>query len=499
MGRNWAIAIGVNQYEFLQPLEYAKRDAELMKQFLQNEAGFDRVYFFADDSPPNDGRSTRPIRANLRRVLREMFENPFLGAGDNFWFFFSGHGMRHEECDYLMPADGDPADVKDTAIPINYITERLRRCGADNVVLMLDACRSQGTRSGEGIGNQTAEEAREKGVISVFSCSPSEVSYEISELQQGTFTKALLEGLGIQGQCATVARLNEYLKVRVSELNAQYNRRSRQTPYIVAEPLTKSHLILLPKYATPQDILMLKCDALQAELSQDWQLAEQLWIRVIAASQGTDLDAIRALQRIALVLTKSATVQPKSASEVKAKSETMTSTPQLETEVLAAEIEKAAPDPDVPMVSERGVDYTRLRDLLAAGKWEEADEETAMVMLKAADREKQGWLGDDDIKKFPCADLRTIDQLWVKYSNGHFGFSVQKRIYQSLGGTKKFDREIWEAFGDRVGWRKEGEWRLYSDLTFNLNSPVGHLPWVGCVMRLGVDWFFCSLFSRRDL
>ncbi|CCQ59603.1 GUN4 domain-containing protein, partial [Crocosphaera watsonii] len=41
---------------------------------------------------------------------------------------------------------------------------------------------------------------------------------------------------------------------------------------------------------------------------------------------------------------------------------------------------------------------------------------------------------------FPCEDLRIIDQLWVKYSNGQFGFSVQKQIYMDeLGGTKMYN------------------------------------------------------------
>ena len=53
--------------------------------------------------------------------------------------------------------------------------------------------------------------------------------------------------------------------------------------------------------------------------------------------------------------------------------------------------------------------------------------------------------------RFPCEDLRTIDQLWVKYSNRHFGFCVQKHIYQSLGGTTQKDEEIWESF-----WRSGG-------------------------------------------
>ncbi|WP_298906494.1 SUMF1/EgtB/PvdO family nonheme iron enzyme [uncultured Nostoc sp.] len=297
MAKNWAIAIGINQYDYLQPLNYAKRDAQLMQEFLSNEAGFERIYFFSDDSPNIAGKSTRPTRINLLRVLRQLFDNPFMGAGDNFWFFFSGHGIRYADRDYLMPCDGDPEDIENTAIAINFVSERLRRCGADNVVLILDACRNEGKKTGEGIGRQTAEEARQQGVISIFSCIPQEFSYEIEALQQGAFTSALLEGLGIQGKCATVERLNQYLKFRVPELVRQY-KNTRQTPYLIAEPVNKSHLILVPRYATLTDIATLKNDAYQAEVNRNLDLAEQLWIRLLAAASGQDMDAVRSLQRI---------------------------------------------------------------------------------------------------------------------------------------------------------------------------------------------------------
>ena len=40
--------------------------------------------------------------------------------------------------------------------------------------------------------------------------------------------------------------------------------------------------------------------------------------------------------------------------------------------------------------------------------WKEADKETDKVMLEVAGREKQGYLELDDIRQFPCEDLRTI-------------------------------------------------------------------------------------------
>jgi serine/threonine protein kinase len=139
---------------------------------------------------------------------------------------------------------------------------------------------------------------------------------------------------------------------------------------------------------------------------------------------------------------------------------------------------------DVELISAVGVDYTRLRDLLAAQKWKDADEETAKVMLKGDKREI--WLkvplDKDIIENFPCPDLRTIDQLWVKYSGGRFGFSVQKRIWIKCGGQpgKYDDYEIWWKFGSKVGWGVKEDWIDYDQTQFTLNAPPGHLPRVDC-------------------
>mgnify|MGYP003326575370 FL=1 len=129
--------------------------------------------------------------------------------------------------------------------------------------------------------------------------------------------------------------------------------------------------------------------------------------------------------------------------------------------------------------SSSGMDYRKLRDLLAARKWKEADKETLRVILAVAQREQQGWLNTSSIDNFSCEDLHIIDQLWVKYSNGKFGFSVQRKIYQGLGGTRNYDKKIWEAFGDKVGWRRGGQWFYYQDISFDYKAQtlqLGNFP-----------------------
>jgi hypothetical protein len=113
--------------------------------------------------------------------------------------------------------------------------------------------------------------------------------------------------------------------------------------------------------------------------------------------------------------------------------------------------------------------YKALLNYLANGRWREADEETGNVMLEVAKQKDQGYLMPKDIEKFPCEDLQIIDQLWVKFSGGRFGFSVQKQIYMETGN--QLDGQLYhkeyKKFYDVVGW---------GEFTFNINAPKGHLP-----------------------
>ena len=129
--------------------------------------------------------------------------------------------------------------------------------------------------------------------------------------------------------------------------------------------------------------------------------------------------------------------------------------------------------------SQAGVNCKKLHDLLAAGKWQQADLETWAVMCHALSKPPGSYLHSGDIDRFPYEDLVTIDHLWVKYSRGHFGFSVQKQIYESVDGD-------YGSFCDRVGWHVYNS-TSNSEFKFSTSAPLGHLPsriWVG-----GPQWW----------
>jgi hypothetical protein len=164
---------------------------------------------------------------------------------------------------------------------------------------------------------------------------------------------------------------------------------------------------------------------------------------------------------------------------------------------------KPPPSTQDELISVKGLNYRTLRDLLAAERWQEADRETKLVMLKVVGIAPEGKFDKEHLENFSCEDLRIIDQLWVKYSNEHFGFSVQKRIFESVEGKPGIDDyKAYCRFGENVGWLVKNCWLSESDLKFTLNASYGHLPLAPFLTLIrGIrsrKLYFCDFFSRLE-
>ena len=131
-------------------------------------------------------------------------------------------------------------------------------------------------------------------------------------------------------------------------------------------------------------------------------------------------------------------------------------------------------------------------------QWREADAETYRLMLTAVGKEIGQYFSEDDLRNFPCDELLAIDRLWVQYSNGLYGFSVQKEIYVKCGGKLNFsypDNTTWDDFCHKISWKKKGDYlfsEIYKEEHMNYR---GHLPCNTFVtLVLGKTWG--GFFSR---
>ena len=120
------------------------------------------------------------------------------------------------------------------------------------------------------------------------------------------------------------------------------------------------------------------------------------------------------------------------------------------------------------------IDYTKLQRALLSEHFEEADRLTSCALRQlAGDRAVQrGYVYFSEVPPMEALDLTTIDRLWVAYSQGRFGFTVQARLLNALDGR-------YERLWPRIGWKTDGVWTRYpGSFQWSMDAPEGHMPLV---------------------
>mmetsp|Transcript_20361 Transcript_20361/g.18499 ORF Transcript_20361/g.18499 Transcript_20361/m.18499 type:complete len:241 (+) Transcript_20361:70-792(+) len=137
--------------------------------------------------------------------------------------------------------------------------------------------------------------------------------------------------------------------------------------------------------------------------------------------------------------------------------------------------------PSIPtyLPSALGIDYIPLATLLATGDFLGADQFTRDNLIKIAGADKAGrnFVYWTEVHRIPSVDLATMERLWLQFSNGKFGYSIQKRVWDVENGN--FDNFI-----RRIGWTKMDNgierklrWFGQSEFIYDLDkAPTAHLP-----------------------
>ena len=121
---------------------------------------------------------------------------------------------------------------------------------------------------------------------------------------------------------------------------------------------------------------------------------------------------------------------------------------------------------------ECGVDYSDIQTALIQQDFELADRLTLQKMCELAgdNAVKRKWLYFTEVNIFPNLDLQTLDQLWLLYSEGRFGFSKQREIWLGVGKN-------WDKLWPKIAWKSDNIWTRYpGEFIWNLEAPFGHLP-----------------------
>ncbi len=248
-GRSWALVVGINTYQNVEPLNAAVADAQAVADALP-KLGFQEVRLLLDAAA---------TKAEFERIVYGEFKER-MGPNDRLFVFWAGHGItvrlpRGGEEGYLMPVDGDPQRPELTAIAMDEVRKLGKRVNAKHVFFAIDTCFS-GFALTRDVGVEVMPDAElaaamEEPVVQVLTAG-RRGQKAVEDEGHGLFTRRLLDGLrGLADQehrgFVTVTQLVGWLSPRVARDSG-----GRQNPQYAALDGEGDFVFILPEPAAPR-------------------------------------------------------------------------------------------------------------------------------------------------------------------------------------------------------------------------------------------------------
>lgn len=230
----YALIVGIEKYRDVTAAGGARGDAERFAELARVTLGVpeDNIKVLLDD---------RASRTDISKQIRWLQAN--VATGGRVYFYFSGHGAPDPTSgvSYIVPFDGDPQYLKDTAIPMTEVLGDLEKTKAKDVLALADSCFSgAGGRSVLAPGTRPlvrVEPPKQSARVALLSASSgAEISGPAADGSGGLFSKyvfdAIASGSGdINGDGQiSLKELADWIGPRVQREAKRANR--EQTPHL---------------------------------------------------------------------------------------------------------------------------------------------------------------------------------------------------------------------------------------------------------------------------
>lgn len=217
----YALVVGIEKYSHAPEASYAESDAKAMRRHLLAMGYPERNVIMLAGSEATGGAIKKYVETWLPNVARDA---------STVFVYYSGHGAPDPISGqaYLVPWDGDPKFLKDTAYPVSQLYDRLHGLKAKHVVVALDACFSgAGGRSilAKGIRplvNKIVTGSVAPPVVALSASEADQISGGLDDQRHGAFTYYMLKGLN-EGH-GSLTDLYGYVRPRVADAARRDNR-----------------------------------------------------------------------------------------------------------------------------------------------------------------------------------------------------------------------------------------------------------------------------------
>lgn len=223
-GKTRALVVGISNYEYIDKLQYADRDAEIFAEYLGNS------HFWGVDKDDitllvNEKARNGDIIAQLARLAQ------IAQPGDNLVFYFSGHGdvetITQFNNGYLLAYDTYSNNYIAGALPVSFLKELFVTLlnKQIKVIMITDACKSGklagGLKGAEYVASSIAHVWNNE--IKILSTQPGKLSYEDAKWGKGrgVFSYYLVKGLNGEADAnkdsvITLVELDNYVGSNVA-------------------------------------------------------------------------------------------------------------------------------------------------------------------------------------------------------------------------------------------------------------------------------------------
>jgi hypothetical protein len=235
----YAVIVGVEDYRDLPKVDYAKRDAEMVKAYLTKSLGYreQNVVMLLND---------RVTKSDLEARFEKWLPKQVGGNKEaEVFVYYGGHGAPDPNTNqaFMVPYNGDPAYLETSAYSLTRLYEVLGKLPAKNITVVMDSC-----FSGAGGRSVIQKGARpmlikvenplmaSQNMVVISAAAGNQISNAMPEKRHGLFTYYFLKGL--QGEAdankdggVDVEELYAYMKPKVETEARRMN--AEQSPQLL--------------------------------------------------------------------------------------------------------------------------------------------------------------------------------------------------------------------------------------------------------------------------
>jgi len=221
-----ALIVGVQDYRNAPQARWAAQDAAMFYDFAQRSLGI----------PAGNIKLLTGEQANRSGMLVALktWLAPMVSPGKSqVYVYFAGHGLAASEGDkaYLLPQDGDPSLLEDTALDRQRLFDEIAKVKPLSTTVFLDTCYSGGARGGDGtlVANARPVMIKSKaatlppGFMQFSASSGDQLAHSHPSQQHGLFSYYLMRGLSGEADAnrdnkLTAGELQDYVQAKVKRM-----------------------------------------------------------------------------------------------------------------------------------------------------------------------------------------------------------------------------------------------------------------------------------------